>query len=36
MTKHSMLWFFAIIAVFMFSPLIMGLKDYQECIGIDL
>ena len=36
MTKHSMLWFFAIIAVFMFSPLIMGQKDYQECIGKEL
>ncbi len=31
-----MLWFFTIIAVFMFSPLIMGQKDYQECIGKEL
>ena len=36
MTKHSLLWLFSIIAVFLFSPLIMGQKDYKDCIGKEL
>lgn len=32
MTRHSLIWFFLIIAIFLFSPLMIGSVEYKACI----
>jgi hypothetical protein len=36
MTTHSLIWLFTIIVVFLFAPLVISQKDYEECIRKEL
>lgn len=36
MTRHGLLWLFAIVVIFLFAPLLIGQKDYEQCLGKEL
>lgn len=36
MTRHGLVWFFTIIAIFLFAPLIVTANQYRNCLGTEL
>lgn len=36
MTRHGLLWLFAIIVIFLFAPLVVSQEDYQLCVEKEL
>ncbi len=36
MTRHGLLWLFAIIVIFLFAPLVISQADYERCVEKEL
>ncbi len=36
MTRHGLLWLFAIIVIFLFAPLLINQADYESCVEKEL
>lgn len=35
MTRHGLLWLFAITVIFLFAPLLMSTSDYENCVDAE-
>ena len=36
MTRHGLLWFFLIVMIFLFGPLVIYQREYQSCVETEL